>query len=499
VTATARLRVDDLGGDARAALDALVRLLGPGRPAWLVGGALRRALTGGDAGDLDIAVPSGGIALARALAASLGAAFHVLDETREAARLSAGTGHAWHGPQIDVADFRAESLAGDLGGRDFTINALAVAVHPLVAAGEADVEDPTGGLEDLQSRIVRLCGPRSLEDDPVRIIRAARFGSQPGWRIDGALAALAGRAAPGLSEASAERIRGELLAILAGAGSAVGLRLLDRWGAFGVLLPERAAMQATAQSEPHRFDVWEHSLRAVEAADLLVARLGELSPWGGEFARHLAEPLGDGATRREALKLAALLHDVAKPETVSVEAGRTRFLGHDAIGARRAVEIAERLRLSGRMAAVLERLVRHHLRPMHLTLAGGVSRRARFRFFRDLGEDARDLLLLALADAAALRGDSPLRVWAEPAGRTIRDLMAGHAEEAAALSSPPLLDGRDVMAAVGLSAGPEVGRLLRLLREARAIGAVTTREEAIAFVRRMRAEPLDTPEADPLE
>jgi putative nucleotidyltransferase with HDIG domain len=329
------------------------------------------------------------------------------------------------------------------------------------------------------------------------VLRAARFGAQPGWRLDPGLEGAALRAAAGVSRASAERVRDEMLAILAGPASAAGLRLLDGWGALAVLLPEGAAMKGTTQPEPHRFDVWEHSLRAVEAADLLAARASELAPWGEALARHLGEPLGDGATRREALKLAALLHDVAKPETRRVEGGRTRFLGHDTLGAERVVVIAERLRLSGRMTAVVERLVRHHLRPMHLAQSGVVTRRARFRFFRDLGDDARDLLLLALADAAALRGDSPLDVWDGAGGRTVRELMAGHAEEAAALSAPPLLDGREAMQALGLPPGPGLGRLLHLLREAQAVGAVTTPEAALAYIRQMKDQPLDTSDPAP--
>jgi poly(A) polymerase len=497
VTAPARVRLDAFGAAARSALEALARLRGPERPAFLVGGAVRDALTGGAPGDLDIAVPSGGIGLAREMADLLGAAFHVLDEARGAGRLTRGPQHAWKGPQVDIADFRAPDLAADLRGRDFTVNALAVGVVPLVAEGEAHVEDPTGGRDDLESRTVRLCAPRSLEDDPVRVLRGARFGTEPGWRLDPALETAALRAAPSLSGASAERVRDEILAMLSGPASAAGLRVLDRWAALEVLLPERSAMKATEQSEPHRFDVWEHSLRAVEGADILVRSARELEPWGEALVEHLGEALGDGATRREALKLAALLHDVAKPETLRLEAGRTRFLGHDALGADRAVAISERLRLSGRMTAVIERLVRHHLRPMHLAQSGGVSRRARFRFFRDLGDDARDLLLLTLADAAALRGNSPLDVWRGPDGHIVRELMAGHAEEAAALSAPPLLDGRDAMEALGLPPGPEIGKLLRLLREAQAVGAVTTREAALAYLRRMRDHPLDTSEPSP--
>lgn len=497
MTTRVRVKLDDFREGARTALVALARLAGREGQAFLVGGAVRDSLSGGGAQDLDVAVPSGALALARDLANELGAAFHVLDVARGAGRITGGGEHTWRGPQIDIADFRAPELAGDLRGRDFTVNALGVSLRALVDAGEADVEDPTGGREDLVARTVRLCAPGSFEDDPVRVLRAARFGSEPGWRLDPSLEGAASSAAAGLSRASAERVRDEVLALLAGPVSAVGLRALDRWGALEVLLPERRAMKDTAQSEPHRFDVWEHSLRAVEAADLLLARVRELEPWGDALAQHLGEPLGDSATRREAIKLAALFHDVAKPETLSVEGGRTRFLGHDALGAGRAVAIAERLRLSGRMTSVLERLVRHHLRPMHLAQSGGVSRRARFRFFRDLGDDARDLLLLALADAAALRGGSPLEVWSGPGGTIVRELMAGHAEEAAALAAAPLLDGRDAMEALDLPPGPELGRLLRLLREAQAVGAVTTRAAALAYVRRMRDQPLDTSEPGP--
>jgi len=331
----------------------------------------------------------------------------------------------------------------------------------------------------------------------VRVLRAARLAIMPGWTLDAAVGPAARRAASGLARVSAERVRDEILRILAEPVSATGLRLLDEWGALALVLPERGAMKATAQPEPHHFDVWEHSLRAVEGADLLASRARELEPWGEAFAAHLAESLGDGATRSEALKLASLLHDVAKPETRTVESGRERFLGHDVLGAERALAIGGRLRFSRRLASAVERLVRHHLRPMHLAMAGEVTRRARYRFFRDLGDDAPGLLLLALADTAALRGDSPFRVWEGPHGRLVRELMAGHVEEAAALSSPPLLDGHEAMEALGLGPGPELGRLLGRLREAQAVGAVATREAAIAYLKRLRAGKLDTPERAP--
>jgi putative nucleotidyltransferase with HDIG domain len=272
--------------------------------------------------------------------------------------------------------------------------------------------------------------------------------------------------------------------ILAEPAAAAGLRMLDRLGVLAVLLPESLPMRATAQPLPHHFDVWEHSLRAVEGVDALIADLDALAPWGPALRAHLALDLGGGLTRREALKLAALLHDVAKPETRADVGGRIRFIGHDAVGARRVAGIAERLRLSRHAAQVLERLVAEHLRPMHLALAGLITRRARFRFFRALGDEARDLLLLALADAAALTGASPLTVWTGPGGEVVRSLMAGADEEAAAGAAPALLRGEDVMEAFGMPPGPEIGRLLALAREAQALGLVRTRAEALAHVRR---------------
>jgi tRNA nucleotidyltransferase/poly(A) polymerase len=482
------LALERLPAAAREVLGALHARAAGG--AWLVGGAVRDALRGRPVGEVDVAVPAGALALARAVADALGAAYVALDEARGAARVMAAC-------PLDLADWRAPDLDGDLRGRDFTVNALAVPLGPLLERGRAAVHDPTGGLADLGARRVRLCAPGALDDDPVRVLRAARLALEPGWDVDPALAAAAPRAAGRLGQVSAERRRDEVVAILQAPAGGRGLRRLDAWSAAGALLPEREAMRATAQPPPHRFDVWEHSLRAVEAADLLLAELDGLAPWGEELAAHLAAPVGDGLERRGLLRLAAWLHDIAKPETRTVIAGQVRFLGHDLIGAERAAAVADRLRLAGRARGILRRLVRHHLRCLHLAQAGAITPRARHRFHRDLGEDARDLLLLALCDAAAVRGEHPLDVWRGPGGAVVRTLLAGVPEAEAAAAAPPLLRGEDVMAAFGLPPGPEVGRLLRAAREAQALGLVHDRGAALEHLRRLGPGELDSPGTPP--
>jgi poly(A) polymerase len=385
-----------------------------------------------------------------------------------------------------VTDFRAPTLEADLAARDFTVNALAVPLDGLVERGRARIVDPTGGLADVRARRLRSPHPRVLEEDPLRALRGVRLEAELGFRLTPSTTRAIRSVARGLSRVSAERIRDEIVVLVRAPATGRAFRRLDALGLLSVIFPEVEAMRATDQPAPHRFGVLEHSLRAVDGADWLLRQLHALPPFGEELGAHLAAPVGGGLDRRDVLKLGAFLHDVSKPETRRAIEGRVRFFEHDVIGARRAREIGERLRLPERAVAILERLVRHHLRPMHLGQAGGISRRARYRFFRDLGEEARDLCLLTLVDAAAVTGVSPLAVWRR--APLVRDLLAGWPEEQATVSAAPLVRGEDVMERFHLDPGPEVGRLLGLAREAQDLGLVTTRAEALAY--------LDSPPAD---
>jgi len=471
----ATLRLDALG-PAAARLLRLVVAAGAA-DAVLVGGLVRDARLGRvrrDRLDLDLAVPGGALALARRIAERARGTLVPLDDERGTARIVLGAG------RIDVADFRAPTLDGDLAKRDFTVNALAVPIRALLRAGRATIVDPTGGLADLRARRLRLHDRRVLDDDPLRGLRGIRLEATLGLRLTPPSARAIKAAAPRLARVAVERVREELLELLKLPHSARALRRADALGVLAVVLPEVEPMRATSQPAPHRFPVLEHSLRAVAGADQVVARPSDLSPFGEELEAHLAASLGGGVTRGQALKLAALLHDVAKPETRRAIGGRVRFFEHDLIGAARVRAIGERLRLPAATTALVERLVRHHLRPMHLAAADAVTPRARYRFYRDLGPDTRDLLLLVLVDAAAVTGDPPRSVWRK--ATLLRDLLAGWAEQQEVAAAPPLLRGDDVMHHFALAPGPEVGRLLRRAREAQDLGRVTTRDDALAYL-----------------
>ena len=469
------LSVAALSAPQIALLRHLVAVAGR-RELALVGGAVRDAVARRrrPVVDLDVAIGGGALEVGRRLAERAGGAFVPLDPERGAARIVVG--ERW----LDLADFRAPTLEGDLGARDYTVNALAVPLRELLDRGRAAIVDPTGGVRDLAARRLRPPHPRVLADDPLRALRGVRLERTLGLRLTpGAVRAIRA-VAPALAGVSAERVRDELVALLAGDDAAGALRRLDALGLLRVVLPEVEPMRRTTQPAPHRFSVLEHSLRAVAGADRVVARPTAFPGFDEAITRHVAESLGGGITRREVLKLAALLHDVSKPETRQRISGRIRFFEHDVRGAARAHAIGERLRLPPRATAVLERLVRHHLRPMHLANAGVITPRARYRFYRDLGSDTQDLVMLALVDAAAVRGDSPVTLW--PRARLLRDLLAGWPAQQSVVTAPPLLRGEDVMRRFDLGPGPEIGRLLRRAREAQDLGLVATPEEALAFL-----------------
>src|SRR5512144_578617 len=196
---------------ARRALALLAELGGVGRPLWLVGGAVRQLLASEPLADLDVAVPDGALALGRRLADRLEARFVVLDEGRGAGRIVGAAGQAL---PIDLVDFRAPTLEDDLRARDFTINALAVPLADLLRDGSAVVTDATGGLADLYARVVRLCSPTAIADDPVRVLRGVRLAMRSGWDLDPHVAAVMRAGAPLLADVATERVRDELVGIL---------------------------------------------------------------------------------------------------------------------------------------------------------------------------------------------------------------------------------------------------------------------------------------------
>jgi tRNA nucleotidyltransferase/poly(A) polymerase len=484
-----------------------------GEPAWLVGGFVRDRLLGRMTHDMDVIVPDGGIRLARAVANAFGGAFFILDDERDVARavLRFASGEAL---EVDVARLRAPEILDDLSLRDFTINAMAMDITECrTAAGrDAQIIDPFGGRADLDRRLIRAVTESSFRDDPLRALRAVRQSIELGFRIEDATYGLVRRDAPLLAAVSGERVRDELMRIVSAPGAWQHVRTLASLDLLPPILPEVASLIGVTQSIPHYQDVfdhtravlahlegiyallWPHAYRIPQAvADDATVIADEnqwrqlvdlLAPYADDLRAHLMQPLAAGRIRREWLFWAALAHDWGKPVMRTAdEDGRTRFYEHDQWGAVLVGHRGQALKLSSDEIAYLTRLVDEHMRPTFLAQEDLPSRRAIYRFYHDLGNAGPDCTLLSLADSMATRAAQPdVESWRRRMGATSMLLEAYFRARTEQVAPAPLMNGRELMAEFGLKPGPQVGKLLDDLREAQAVGEVTTLEDAHAWV-----------------
>ncbi len=493
---------------SREVLEQLKRLLeAGGYEARLVGGAVRDRLIGREPNDFDVAVVGPALSLARALADRVGGFFYILDARREYGRVVVRSleGRRWY---VDLTRRDGESWEEDLRRRDFTINAMMVDLETFLRAEAFLPFDPLGGWEDLRAGRLRLCAPDAFRRDPVRIIRAVRFEAEFGLRMTPEAEQALREALPWLSLAAPERVREELVKILLLPPFVRSLRRMEALGILERILPEVAGLRGVEQGPPHVWDVYEHTLRVVAALERFLegatepgvedeARdlpprwaevAGAMAPWRERLEARWAEEVAVGHPRRALLLLGALLHDIGKPATRSVDPdGRVRFIGHEAVGAEWAARRLEALRFSNDEIEEVETLVRHHMRP-HAMARGKPTPRAIYRFFRDVGESGVDLALLALADTLAVWGPTLTEaIWA-PRLQLARVLWQAFFEAPDRFVRPiPLIRGEDLLA-LGVPEGPQIGRILEAIREAQAAGEVTTREEALTLARRLMDE-----------
>lgn len=317
-------------------------------------------------------------------------------------------------PEVTFGD----TLAGDLLRRDFTINAMAR--DPL----SGEIVDPYGGREDLERGLIRAVGndPASrFDEDPLRLLRAARFAAQLGFEIEPDTADALALQAPTLARISRERVRDEFTKLLVAEYPARGLRLLVDSGLMPWIVPEVLELCGVSQRPAHSKDVYDHVLRVVERTPA-----------------------------RPATRWAGLLHDIAKPRTRSVEEGKIHFFGHEDVGAVMAREILHRLKFDRPFIEYVSRLVKLHMRA-NAYLPEWTDGAVR-RLMLDAGEGLHDLLDLSRADITSYRQDKVSRAVARVNEMELRCQRLREEAERVPIRSP--LDGNDLMRIFNREPGP---------------------------------------------
>ena len=333
---------------------------------------------------------------------------------------------------------------------------------------------------------MRAASESSFDDDPLRLLRAARLVATLGFEVEAETAKLARAGAARAGEPSGERQLAELRLLFAAPDPVPGLEVLDSLGATAEVLPEVEALRGVEQNPNHHLDVHGHTLEVLRG---LLELEGDLDRVAGdradELAELLAEDLADGFTRRDALRFGALLHDVGKPGTRDDSRGYVTFIGHDHTGAKIVDGVCERLKASRALCAYLRGVTLHHLRLGFLATERPLAPRRVHDYLLATEPVSADVTLLTVADRLAARGDGPI---ASP------EMIQAHVDLAREMLVAALdrrrdgaprspIPGDELAAELGIEPGPELGRLIAEVEAGVYAGEVDGRDAAVRVAR----------------
>jgi poly(A) polymerase len=437
-----------------------------GHQLYLVGGPVRDALMGRPVTDLDFTTDARPADILQILTPLAGAVWTV--------GIDYGTvGGQIQGQACEITTFRADrydrvsrnplvefgtDLADDLRRRDFTMNAMAVSVPG------REFRDPYGGLADLaHGRLRTPAAPEeSFADDPLRMLRAARFVSQLGVTVDDDVLAAMTRLAPELARITAERVQAELTKLIAGAYPRRGIEVLVETGLADVVLPEVAALRMTTDEHGQHKDVYAHSLQVLDQA---IEAEGDSGP----------DPI---------LRWAALLHDIGKPQTRRFLDGGVTFHHHEVVGAKMATKRLRALKLPKDDIEQISRLIFLHLRFFGYGRGEWTDSAVR-RYVTDAGPLLERLHKLVRSDTTTRNKRKAAILAATYDDLEARIASLREREEIDAIR--PDLDGTEIMAVLGIPPGPLVGRAYRYLLELRMERGPLSHDEAVEELRRWYA------------
>jgi len=444
---------------------------------YLVGGILRDLILKRrkQNPDFDFCLKKGAINFGKTLSKSLKSGFVVPDKDRGYCRLVKKIKERIY--TLDFTDFRGNTLEDDLLYRDFTINAMALELSKAFTARDLkeSMIDPYAGRQDLESGIIRIVHKKNFLEDPLRILRAFSLSATFGFKIDKKTLKLMQQDRKGLETVSSERIRDELFKILDTPKTFDYLIQMDSLRILQIIIPEINIMRGVRQGPYHHLDVWQHSLETVRQLECLFLELEGHK----EIQAYLDEIISSDRKRRALLKLGALFHDIGKPDALQRKAGKTIFHGHERIGTEISEEIIKRLKLSNDEWIALKKMIFWHLRPGYLADNPLLSKRAKFRYFRDTQEEGASILLLSIADQRATRGRLTSEEGRIQHERVCLELIREYFRQKKMVKPKRFINGDMLMKKFKLKPSPLIGKILSELEELQAIGKIKTKEEAL--------------------
>ena len=429
-------------------------------PLFLVGGYLRDLLIGIRGKDYDFTLPKDRSASIAAIEETLDLHFFKVGKEE----MNTVTYRIIREDMsIDLTFLQGESIETDLRRRDFTVNAIAFSLQ------DETFHVVERSIEDIGSKVIRAVSNDSIDQDPLRMLRAIRyFCTLNGFIMDGKLKEEISLKKEKALSLPGERIKTELDQILLSPRPAIGMESLYESNLFLTLFPEFRGLESIQQGNHHHLNVLPHVLLMI----------GKVS-WALEWIAHQGSRIALTEEDRLSLYYAALFHDIGKQDTFSAdEEGRVHFYYHESYSCQRAEGVMERLRFSNQLKNRILRLIQHHMRILNMpreTKEGALR-----RLVNQMGEETPLLVLHTLADKEASRGILSVQIDEVVEDHCLKIL--DFYREKDIVHPPPLITGHDVMA-LGYPPGPRIGQILSYVRQKQVEGEIKNREGALKVLR----------------
>lgn len=453
---------------------------------YLIGGFLRDSILNKPSKDLDfLIVDKDPFDLAKEISNRFNGKSFILDKETKTSRFVFSENDETDLYSFDFTSCAKNKIENDFLRRDFTFNALSINLK-----NPNELIDKFLGISDLKDKVVRAIKNENLIDDPLRILRAFRFAALINGEVESKTYKFIEENINSfnLKNIAAERISVEFWKILETNNSYKYLKIMSDVGLLEKIISEMTECRKVPPNDYHHLWLYDHSLYLVKT---LEDNFNKIPDWAKEYLN--SNLLGSHSPSNLAIsKLGSILHDVGKPDTWEIKemngSEKHTFIGHEKVGEEITKNICEKLKFSNLQTKAVSRLVRYHLRPFQLSNNNEpISQKALYRFFRDVGEDTPNLLMLALADHFATLGPKVDKNHLENGEKLILFLFDEYKKytenQKEKNSKPKLLDGNEIMEITGLNPSEELGELIKELDEVIGVGEIQNKEEAIKWVK----------------
>ena len=448
----------------------------PDSEVYVVGGTVRDYIMGFAAYDRDLIVLNEDAKeFALKLQGIFDSTFIPLDEDNKIYRLVLKDSEDIHNPEmIDITNPIEGSLERDLMRRDLTINAIAVNIKT------GDVIDMFGGVADIKNKVLNYIEEVNFIDDPLRLLRVYRFQAVLDFELGADTIMAICKHTDLINNPAKERVLYELMKLFSGKYTATALLNMNKTWLLEEIFPVVKEMKQVPPNTHHHLDLLHHVIETVNHIQILYNEADD------RVKEHLDRVDFGGFPRLAHIKLAGFLHDIGKFSTWTIdkETGRHRFIKHDDVGSKMVKPLLKELTCSNKQIEYVSDMIKNHIYPSAL-MNEEANEKAMMRYFRKLGDNVIDNIILAKADRLSARGEAVSDEMVEQNIKNLDKLLNFYFDSLDKLAPlPKLLCGNEVMEMLNIKAGPELGKILDALYEAQLDGDVISKDDAIAFVKK---------------